>query len=212
MVRSMWLNCFYINRQILLKEGEVDTAVMAVLNETGMLGEVVVLAMLENQETAFAQKITFEYHVGKFGDFLQHIGRVCKDEVELLATLCHILEDIATDGQCCCFLQLVEKLFDEAMVACVEFHTDNPAAASANEFERNASGAGEKVEGSGAVAEVDIGLQDIEKVLLRKVCCGTCREGTWHFEMSATIFACDDTHGTCLSSSFPEGRCNTILY
>jgi hypothetical protein len=31
--------------------------------------------------------------------------------------------------------------------------------------------------------------------------------------MSATIFACDDTHGTCLSSSFPEGRrCNTILY
>jgi hypothetical protein len=24
--------------------------------------------------------------------------------------------------------------------------------------------------------------------------------------MSATIFACDDTHGTCLSSSFPEGE------
>ena len=113
MVRSMWLNYFYINRQILLKEGEVDATVMAVLNETWMLGEVVVLAMLENQETAFAQKITFEYHVGKFGDFLQHIGRVCKDEVELLPALTDVLEDIAFNGDGRKVLQLVYELLDE---------------------------------------------------------------------------------------------------
>ena len=125
MVRSMWLNCFCINRQILLKEGEVDTAVMAVLNETGMLGEVVVLAMLENQETALAQKTTFEYHVGKFGDFLQHIGRVCKDEVELLPALTDVLEDIAFNGDGRKVLQLVYKLLDELEMQRVLLNTYN---------------------------------------------------------------------------------------
>lgn len=182
------------------------------LYEAGVLREIVLFAVFEYKQAAFLEQAAVQDDVGQLGYLRQGVWGVGKDEVELLATLCHILEDIATDGQCCCFLQLVEKLFDEAMVTCVEFYADYPAAASADEFERNASGAGEKVEGSGAVAEVDIGLQDIEKVLLRKVCCGTCREGTWHFEMSATIFACDDTHGTCLSSSSPEGRCNTILY
>ena len=83
----MWLNCFYINRQILLKEGEVDTAVMAVLNKTGMLGEVVVLAMLENQKTSLTQKITLQYHIRQFWDFLQHIGGIGKDEIKLFTTL-----------------------------------------------------------------------------------------------------------------------------
>ena len=71
---------------------------MAMLNKAGMLAEVVVLAMLEDQETALAQKITLQNHIGKFGDFLQYIGRVCKNEIKLLPALADVLEHIAFNG------------------------------------------------------------------------------------------------------------------
>ena len=38
--------------EALLEEGEVDAAVGAVLDEAGMLGEVVLLAVLEDEEAA----------------------------------------------------------------------------------------------------------------------------------------------------------------
>lgn len=144
------------------------------LYEAGVLREIVLFAMLKYKQTTLLEQAAVQDDVGQLRYLRQGVRGIGKDEVELLATLCYILKDIATDGQCCCFLQLVEKLLNETMVACIEFHTDNSAAASADEFERNAAGTGEKVEGSGAVAEVDIGLQDIEKVLLREICGGTC--------------------------------------
>ena len=100
----------------LLKKGEVDAAVMAVFNKAGMLAEVVVLAMLYYQETVFAQKIAFEYHIRQFGYFLQYIGRVCKDEVELLPALTDVLEHISLYGDCRKVLKLVYELLDELEV------------------------------------------------------------------------------------------------
>ena len=89
---------FLYSRILLLEEREIDAAVMAMLNKAGMLAEVVVLAMLDDQETSFAQKIALEYHIRQFGDFLQYIGRVCKDEVELLPALTNVLEHISLYG------------------------------------------------------------------------------------------------------------------
>ena len=86
---------------------------MAVLNKTGMLGEVMVLAMLKDQETALAQKITLQNHIGKFGNLLQHIRGISKDEVELLPALADVLEHIALNGDGRKVLQLVDKLLDE---------------------------------------------------------------------------------------------------
>ena len=41
-----------LSDESLLEEGEVDAAVGAVLDEAGMLGEVVLLAVLEDEEAA----------------------------------------------------------------------------------------------------------------------------------------------------------------
>ena len=116
---------WFERKKLLLEEGEVDTAVMAVLDKAGMLGEVVVLAMLDYQKAALAQKITLQYHVGEFGDFLQHIGRVCKDEVELFPALTNVFEHVALNGDGRKVLQLVYKLLDELEMQRVLLNTYN---------------------------------------------------------------------------------------
>ena len=104
---------FLYSSILLLEEREIDATVMVMLNKAGMLAEVVVLAMLDDQETSFAQKIALEYHIRQFGDFLQYIGRVCKDEVELLPALTDVLEHISLYGDGRKILQLVYELLDE---------------------------------------------------------------------------------------------------
>ena len=125
----------------------------------------------------------------------QDVWRVGKDEVELLAALCHELENIATNRQSRCVLQLVEKLLDKAMVADIKLHADDTSAATTDKFESDTARTREKVECCRSLAEVDIALQDIEEVLLGEVRRRTCREGTRHLEMPAFVFACDDAHG-----------------
>jgi len=124
----------------------------------------------------------------------QDVWRVGKDEVELLAALRDELQGVAADGECCRVLQLVEELLDEAMVADVKLHAYDASATSTDEFKRDAARAGKEVEGGRCLAEVDVALQDIEEILLGKVRRGTCREGTWYLEMSAFVFAGDDSH------------------
>ena len=77
--------------EALPKEGEVNAAVGAVLDEAGMLGEVVGLAVLEDEEAVGLEEVPAEDDVGEFGDLRQDVWRVGKDEVELLAALCHEL-------------------------------------------------------------------------------------------------------------------------
>lgn len=180
--------------EALLEEGEVDAAVGAVLDEAGMLGEVVLLAVLEDKETVGLEEVAAEDDVGQFGDLRQDVRRVGKDEVELLAALCHVLKGVGTNGKGCGVLQLVEELLDEAMVTDIELHADDASAASADELQRNAARAGEEVEGRRCFAEVDVALQDIEEVLLGEVCRGTCRERARHVEVPAFVFAGDDSH------------------
>lgn len=164
------------------------------LDEARMLGEVVLLAVLEDEEAAGLEEWAGEDDVGQFGDLRQDVRRVGKDEVELLAALCHVLKGIGANGKGCGVLQLVEELLDEAMVTDIELHADDASATSADELQRNAARAGEEVEGRRCFAEVDVALQDVEEVLLGEVCRGTCRERARHVEVPAFVFACDDSH------------------
>lgn len=54
------------------------------LQETGMVGEVVVLAVLEDEDAIFFQEIATQYEVGNLGQFGQGIRGVCEDEMKLL--------------------------------------------------------------------------------------------------------------------------------
>lgn len=78
---------FLYSMILLLEEREVDATVMTVFNKAGMLTEVVVPTMLDNQKTSLTQKITLQYHIRQFWDFLQHIGGIGKDEIKLFTTL-----------------------------------------------------------------------------------------------------------------------------
>ena len=158
------------------------------------MGEVVCLAVLEDEEAALFEQWAGEDDVGQFGNLRQGVWRVGKDEVELLAALGDELEGVGADWEGCGVLQLVEELADEAMVAHIELYADDASTASADEFERNAARAGEEVEGRRGVAEVDVALQDIKKILLRKVSRGACREAARYLEVPAFVFAGDDSH------------------
>ena len=164
------------------------------LHESRMLGEVVLLAVLQNKKSVLLEQVSAQDDVGQFGNLRQDVWRVGKDEVELLAALCHELEDVGANRQGGRVLQLVDKLLDEAMVSHIELHADHVTAAAADEFERDATRAGEEVECRRSLAEVEIALQNIEEVLLGEVRCGTCREGARHLEVPAFVFAGDDSH------------------
>ena len=66
------------------------------LDEAGMLREVMVLAVFEDQDAVGLQQLTFKDEVGNLGKLLQRIRRVGKDEVILLAAGLDEAEDICT--------------------------------------------------------------------------------------------------------------------
>ena len=167
---------------------------MTVFNETGMLGEVVVLAMFENQETALTQKFTIQYHVGKFGDFLQHIGRVCKDEVELLPALADVLEHIALNGDGRKVLQLVYKLLDEPEMQRILLYAYDTGTSTGKQFKSDAASSCKQVKGNGFLFPINIGIKNVEEILLGKVGSGTCLECTGDIEMTSLVFTCYYTH------------------
>ena len=106
-----------------MEEGEVYTAVLAVLDKAGMLAEVVVLAVLYDEETILAEKVTLQNHIGEFGYLGQHIGRVGKDEVELFPTLAEVLENVTLDGDGIEVLEFVYETLDKLEMKRVLFHT-----------------------------------------------------------------------------------------
>lgn len=67
------------------------------LHESGMCGEIVVLAMLEDEDAIGSKEILLEYQVGNLRKFLQGVGRISEDEVKLLAAGLNEAEYIATD-------------------------------------------------------------------------------------------------------------------
>lgn len=69
---------------LLFEQGEVDAAIGAVLHEVGMLGEVVVLAVLKHKDAVGLQKTLLHDKVGNLRQLLQGVGRVGKDKVILL--------------------------------------------------------------------------------------------------------------------------------
>lgn len=106
-----------------MEEGEVYTAVLAVLDKAGMLAEVVVLAVLYDEETILAEEATFQNHVGEFGYLGQDVGRVGKNEVELFPALTEILEYVTLDGDGIEVLEFVYETLDKLEMKRVLFHT-----------------------------------------------------------------------------------------
>ena len=80
------------------EEGEIDAAVLAVLQEVGVLGEIVIFSVFQDEEAVGLEQATIDDEVGQRRQFLEGVGRIGKDEVELLFAGLDETEDIAADG------------------------------------------------------------------------------------------------------------------
>ena len=92
------------------------------LQEIGMAGEIIVLAMLQDEDAAFLQQIARHDNIGDFFQIGQGIGRVGKDEVELLIATGQITEHITTNGNTRLILQFLQKALDETMMKAILFN------------------------------------------------------------------------------------------
>lgn len=68
----------------LSEQAEVHAAVCPVLNESGHILKAVVLAVFEYEDAVGLQQSALKYQLGQGGQFGQGVGRIGKDEVELL--------------------------------------------------------------------------------------------------------------------------------
>lgn len=82
------------------------------------------------------------------------------------------------------------------MMVAIEFHTYHTPATSRHQFEGYAACAREEVESRNAI-EVDIAVENIEKVLLGKISRWPCLETAWDVEMTSLVLSCYYTHITC---------------
>ena len=81
----------------LSEEGEIDTAIAAVLHEMRMLGEIVVFAVFKDEDAVCCQKAMTEDEVWNRGKLFQRVRRVSKDEVELLVAMANKLKHISPE-------------------------------------------------------------------------------------------------------------------
>ena len=88
---------YYINKESLfLKETEVHATVGNMSEETGMLTEIIVLAMLKDKHTALIQQIAVQHKVRNCLELFKGIWRVGKNKVIGRRTAAYITEDIVT--------------------------------------------------------------------------------------------------------------------
>ena len=158
-----------------------------------MVGEIVVLAMLENEDALFVEKIAIEYEVWNLGELLQCVWRIGKDEIKLLLAGSQEAEHVATNQKILVFAQFLEAFSDKVGMVAVCFYTDDTLAATGNQFQGDAACAGKEVEGCG-ILEIDVILQNIKDVLLCEICSWSRLERTWYVEVATLILSCYDSH------------------
>ena len=121
---------------------EVHASVTSMLQESWMLGEIIILAMFENEDAALVQKVTIQNEVWNLWEFLQSVRWIGKDEIKLLLAGSQEAEHIATNQKILVFAQLLETLADEVGVVAVCLYADDALATSGNEFQRDAARTG----------------------------------------------------------------------
>ena len=169
------------------------------LHKMGVAGEVVVFAMFEDEDTLGLEQAFLEDEIRNLGQLFQGIGRIGKDEVELLFARLDEAEHVATKGDADLGIELLQAIGDETVVVAIHLNADDMGAATRYQFEGDAARTREEVEGCGAF-KVHIACQDIEDVLLGKVGSGSCLETPWNLKVPSLVYACNDSHRPLIKS------------
>lgn len=115
---------------LLPEEAEIDASVGTVSDETGMVAEIVILAVLDDKETFRGKHLSCQYHVWQLGDFLQDVWGVGKDYVKPVPASADVFEYVSPDYCCIGLLQLVEEALDETAVQWILLDADYACASS----------------------------------------------------------------------------------
>lgn len=113
-----------------------------------MCFEVVFLAVFKHEKAVFFQQVVLEDEVGESLQTRQFVGRVGKDEVELLTASLNVLEYVATDRETTVGLDFLHDFADESVVVAVFLDADYLVASSGQQFDTDASCACKEVEGT----------------------------------------------------------------
>ena len=109
---------------------EVDAAVASVLQESWMVGEIVVLAVLEYEDAVLVEHVAIQYEVWNLWEFLEGVRWVGEDEVEFLLVALQEAEYVATNQDVFFLAQFLETLADEVGVVAVGLHAYHSVAAT----------------------------------------------------------------------------------
>ena len=123
-----------------LKEREVHVAVFAVLKEVRMVGEIVVLGVLQDKESVLSQKVVLEDEVGQQRQFVECVGWVGVDEVELRLAGGNELEHIASDDCQVLRAELFAYADDIVLLRVRQFHSRHFRRSATHTFQTDAAG------------------------------------------------------------------------
>ena len=79
----------------------------------------------------------------------------------------------------------------------VFFYRYHLGTSSGEEFQRDTSCSGKKVQNTGPF-EVSLGFQYIKQVFFGKICCRPCFERVWYFKSPSLVFSCYYSHAVVI--------------
>lgn len=180
----------------LSEQAEVHAAVCPVFYESGHILKAVVLAVLKYKYAVGFKHASLKYKSGQGRQFGQGIGRVGKDEVELLVAAFYKAEHIASQRNTFVGAKLFQTLLYEGMMVAVGLHAYYALASSRHQFERYAACTREEVEGYG-VFKVDVSVKHIEYVFFCKVCSRSCLERARYVKVASLVYSGNYSHVCC---------------
>lgn len=163
------------------------------LHEMLIRREIILLPVLKDKDTTGLQQGIPQYERRNLRQFIKCIGRVGKDEIELLAARFQIAKHIAANHRPVLFTYLLQTLADKGGMITVGFYADHLTATTREQLQRDAARACKQVERRQAF-EIDIAVEHVEDILLGKIGCRTRLECTWNIEVPTFIFSCYNPH------------------
>ena len=163
------------------------------LQEARVGREVIVLAMLQDKQSLRCQQFAGQDAVRQFGQLLQGIRWVGKNEVERLSVFLDEAQSIATQCSYRLVAQRLKHATQEREMLAVALHTHHLRAAARKQFERNASRPGKEIKRT-RLLKIEVGAKHVEEVFFGKIGGGTCLKRARHFEVFTFVFSGDDSH------------------
>ena len=177
------------------------------LPEVGVGLEGEVARVFEDEDAVVGEDVGGEEEVWERGEAVDGVGRVGEDDVEAAVGALEEVEDVGADHAEVGHLHASGFGLDEVGAVGVDVDGGYLARAARNKFEGDGAGAGEEVE-DGALLEIDIVGEDVEKALARHVGGGAHREVGGRVEAAAAKGSGDDSHGVTVSVR--GGRCGVF--